>query len=131
MNAKVMVVDDNPSIRETVQMILETSDYETHSADSGESCLEQLRGGFRGVILMDYMMPGLNGYETLKAMVDEGLAEGNVVCMLTAMHEPTDVLETMPEFVLDYIRKPFTMSELLETVEDAISFLEPESGTTQ
>ena len=70
------------------------------------------------------MMPGINGHETIKAIVDEDLMDGNIVCMLTAVHEPTEALQEVDEYVLDYICKPFTATELLEAVEEAISILQ-------
>jgi CheY-like chemotaxis protein len=66
------VVDDNHTILETVKAMVEFVGHEALTADGGEACLEQLRGGFRGVILMDYVMPELNGFETIKAIVNEG-----------------------------------------------------------
>lgn len=121
------MVDDNITILETVKAMLEYVGHEALTADSGEACLELLRSGFRGVILMDFMMPELNGCETLKAIVDEGLFEGNVVCMLTGEKEPPAELETVSEYVLDYIRKPFSMAELIDPVELAMSCLDPDT----
>jgi two-component system chemotaxis response regulator CheB len=126
LNCKILVVDDNDTILKMVKAMLDFVGHASLSAASGEACLELLRGGFRGVILLDYVMPGLNGFETIKAMVDEDLIEGNVVCMLTGKQEPPAGLETMSEYIMDYVRKPFTMTELVSIVEAAMSYLEPE-----
>jgi len=68
-------------------------------------------------------MPELNGFETVKAIVDEGLFEGNVVCMLTGEQEPPAGLETISEYILDYIHKPFSMTELVNIIENSTSYL--------
>lgn len=123
MCARVMVVDDDPTILETVRMILEPAGYDIHIAQGGDKCLEALREGFRGVILMDIMMPGMDGWGTIAAMVKEGLVEGNVICMLTAVHDPGPEMEELKECVLDYVRKPFTCDELLSAVADSICYV--------
>jgi len=83
-----MVVDDDPSIRSTVDIILKTSGYSICAVESGQGCLDRLREGFRGLILMDVMMPKMDGWDTIAAIEDEGLYKGNVICMLTAVHDP-------------------------------------------
>ena len=61
MGAKVMIVDDEQYIRLAIRMVLKHKGIDTLEADCGKACLENLRKGFRGLILMDIMMPGING----------------------------------------------------------------------
>jgi response regulator RpfG family c-di-GMP phosphodiesterase len=75
---------------------------------------------------MDYMMPEMNGAETIKAIAEEGLDKNCVVLMLTGMTEPPGDLHSLSERVLNYIRKPFSRVELCAQVEEAMSFLPPE-----
>ncbi len=123
MSANVMVVDDDPAIQFTVQEILEDANLDVRIADSGSACLEALREGFKGVILMDVMMPEMDGWGTIKAMVEEGLCEGRIILMLTAVHDPGPELDCLKEYVLDYLRKPFTEDELTSAVTESLAYL--------
>ncbi len=124
MDKQVMVVDDDPSIRATVEIVLNTKGYSICVVESGRGCLDRLRKGFRGLILMDIMMPEMDGWDTISAIEDEGLHGGNVICMLTAVHDPGPKLEKLTESVMDYVRKPFTSEELLETVAEYIEYVQ-------
>jgi CheY-like chemotaxis protein len=118
-----MVVDDDPSILFTVQAILESYGMDVTAVDSGQECLATLKSGFRGLILMDVMMPGMSGWETIRAIRDLGLTDGNVICMLTAITSPGEEMEDVKELILDYLRKPFGPDELLSTVRECFAYL--------
>ena len=124
MDKQIMVVDDDPSIRDTVEIILNVSGYPVCVVENGEKCLDKLREGFRGLILMDIMMPKMDGWDTIAAIEDEGLHGGNVICMLTAVHDPDPKLEKLTEHVMDYVRKPFTSEELLGAVTEYIAYVQ-------
>jgi len=124
VSRKVMVVDDDTSIRKTIRAILESNGFEVTIAAGGEKCLEELEKGFRGVILMDVMMPGMDGWATTREIVNRGLFEGNVISMLTAKHIPDQEMEGLAEYILNYIRKPFELKELVAAVEECCSYLE-------
>ncbi len=124
MDKQIMIVDDDPSIRSTVEIVLNTKGYSICVVESGKRCLEELRNGFRGLILMDIMMPEMDGWDTISAIEDEGLHGGNVICMLTAVHDPGPKSEKLTEYVMDYVRKPFTAEELLETVAEYIAYVQ-------
>jgi len=123
MANRILIVDDNPSIRETVELILNLENYEVSTANDGQQCLEALLNGFKGLILMDVMMPVMDGWDTIAAIKKSGLLNGNVICMLTAVHDPGPKMISLKESVLDYIKKPFTAEELLAVVADGISYL--------
>ena len=115
---RVMIVDDDQSIRETVDLILSDAGYSVTLAASGQESLEKLRAGFEGVVLMDVMMPQMDGWKTIAAIVDEGLLGGNVICTLTAITDPGHEMEGLKDCILDYVRKPFTAKELLDAVSE-------------
>lgn len=118
-----MIVDDNPYIRESVEILLQLNGTKAINASGGEECLRQLQSGFRGVILMDIMMPFMDGWDTIREMVDRGLHDGNLIIMLTAMNEPTVKMHGLEEYVTDYITKPFTPNEFIEKLQFYLSFL--------
>ncbi len=124
MDTQIMVVDDDPSIRATVEIVLNTKGHSTCIVESGKKCLDKLREGFRGLILMDVMMPEMDGWDTISAIETEGLHGGNVICMLTAVHDPGPKLEKLTEYVMNYVRNPFTSEEFLETVAEYIEYVQ-------
>lgn len=117
MQPTVILVDDDPSILYVVRLLLEDAGYRVVVCDSGHQCLQALRRGERGVILLDVMMPKMNGWETIAAIVNEKLIEGNVICMLTAKDYPDPEMEGLKEYVLDYITKPFEPEVLIDAVK--------------
>ena len=124
MERKVMIVDDDPSILITIKTILESEDIDIVTADSGQACLDTLAEGFRGVILMDIMMPHMDGWDTIRAMVDQDYLEGNVIFMLTAKDAPDSKMEGLEQYVIDYVTKPFEPEKLISTVNEYLSYLE-------
>jgi CheY-like chemotaxis protein len=131
MHHKIMIVDDDPAVRYTVQEVLHGAELDAVTAESGEQCLEELRKGFHGVILLDIMMPNMDGWDTLEAMKREGLTEGNIVCMLTAVISPGVEMEAVKDSVMDYVRKPFDPDGLIATAKEYLSFLRSSSDTEQ
>ena len=123
MSKKVMVVDDDVHIRLAVRTLLESVDYEVTEAQNGRECLEKLRQGFRGVIILDVMMPEMTGWDTLRHMVNTGLLEGNQVFILTARETPDEPIIGLGSYVVDYIVKPFESDELIATVEGCLAYL--------
>ena len=124
MGARVMIVDDEPYIRLAVRKLLKRRGVELLEADCGKACLENLRQGFRGLILMDVMMPRMNGWETVRQIVDQGLHEGNIIFMLTALETPGEQIEDLQKYIVDYITKPFEPEVLLATCETYLAYLE-------
>lgn len=131
MDARVMLVDDEEVIRESVEIFFQSSALELLTVASGNECLERLEAGFRGVILMDVMMPGMNGWDTIRNIVERNLFEGNIIVMLTALSSPDCGLEGIQEYVTDYVTKPFNPNEMLESVHYYLTLLnniEPVDG---
>lgn len=128
MNRHVMIVDDNEYVRASVDIICESAQLELTSAASGTECLKQLEEGFRGVILMDIMMPDMDGWDTIRAMVERGLYQGNIIVMLTGMGEPDSKMEGLQEYVSDYMTKPFSPDELLDSLEYYLTLLNTPAG---
>jgi len=118
-----MVVDDDVFILEVMEELLKPEGIEVVAAESGDACIAELEKGFRGVILMDIMMPRKDGWETIEEMIDRNLMEGNVVAMLTARDVPDGELEQMKEHVIDYITKPFEADEIVAIVKGYLEYL--------
>lgn len=113
---KVMLVDDNDLIRDSVEIFFQTEGIDIVTATSGKECLRYLEQGFRGILLMDVQMPCMDGWETIRAIVDRGLYGGNLIVMLTASDHPDTRMNQVAQYVTDYITKPFHPNRLLELV---------------
>ena len=124
IKSRIMLVDDEPDIRATVGAVLEPLEFEVYKAESGQKCIEELESGFRGVILMDIMMPEMDGWTTIREIEAKGLMEGNIVFMLTAKEIPDEDLAELTETVLNYVRKPFKGDYLVSIVEKYSTWLE-------
>ncbi len=112
----VLVVDDDDDIRKTLGCVLRSAGCQVELAPDGPACLRILREGFHGLILMDIMMPGWDGWATIHAIVDGDLLQGNLICMLTALADPGPDNEDLAGYVFDYLVKPFDGVQLLEIV---------------
>ena len=121
MSARILLVDDDPAVEATVRFILHEADLASRlvSVSSGRQCLDVLRDGFRGVILMDVMMPEMDGWRTIEAIVENDLFAGNVVCMLTAVGDPGPRMAPLAEYVVDYLRKPVEPDDLVDAIANA------------
>lgn len=124
MNKNVMVVDDKPHILIALRELFEYEGFAVVTADSGRECLENLKQGFKGVILMDIMMPDMDGWDTIREMIKGGFVEGNLISMLTAKAGPDPKMDGLQEYVMDYITKPFDIEEIVSTVKGYLAHLE-------
>jgi DNA-binding response OmpR family regulator len=124
MEPKVMLVDDEEMIRESVESFFQSEGVKILTAASGDECLEHLEAGFRGVILMDVMMPEMNGWDTIRKIVENDLYQGNIIVMLTALDAPDNKMEGIQEYVTDYLTKPFNPDELMEILQYYLGLLE-------
>jgi len=84
MDKKILLVDDDPDICLTMKIFFDDAGFDLQVVKNGSECLEELENGFHGVVLMDVMMPGMNGWDVVREMVDKGYMDGNVVAMFSA-----------------------------------------------
>ena len=121
---KVMIVDDDALIRLTVREVLKDAGIVVVEADGAGQCLEHLKQGFRGVVLMDIMMPGWDGWDTIREIIKGDLYKGIIIVMLTAKDVPDSKMEGLQEYVTDYKTKPFTQDDLVSDIKDYFIYLE-------
>jgi len=94
------------------------------TAESGEKCIEVLEKGFRGLILMDIMMPEMDGWETIQKIIDKDLMKDNIICMLTGKDDPGEKMNPLKEYVLDYIRKPIDNENFIDIIKGYLKYLQ-------
>ena len=119
---KIMVVDDEESLRELVYAIFSAEGFEVLTASSGQDCLEKLKSEKPELILMDMMMPGMSGRETAETIRQNPKTKGlNVVFLTVARFSETGKESLQGLNVLDYITKPFDNDDLVKRVKKLIS----------
>ena len=121
-NAKILVVDDDPDMREALQIMLESGGYTVVTAEDGEKCLSKLKEERPDLLILDLLMPRMDGFEVCKALKDPRYAKyAPPVIILSSVQEGVSQrryeLETGVQLdVDDYVEKPIEMSVLLERV---------------
>lgn len=113
---RILVVDDNAANIDVMLTFLEAEGYDLSIASSGEMALKIAQHNQPDLILLDVMMPGLDGYETCKQLkADESTAEIPVI-FVTAKKEVEDIVKGFHSGGIDYISKPFRQEEVLSRV---------------
>ena len=115
---KVMFVDDQEHILLLVRQILEDEGYKVVTAKSGSECLKVLEKVKPDLILMDVMMPGMTGKETIEKIRANSKTRHLKIAYLTVTRSAGFERQTMEKLgVLDYITKPFDRKDLVERVK--------------
>ncbi|MGB8348654.1 MAG: response regulator transcription factor [Ktedonobacteraceae bacterium] len=109
----VLVVDDEPRIRDLVRMNLEMERYRVLEACDGREALDQLREHLPDLVVLDVMMPDMDGFETLKAIREVSTVP---VIMLTVRQSEQDKIRGLDLGADDYLAKPFSPRELLSRI---------------
>ena len=122
--ARILVVDDEPDIRHIIRIILEADGHEIVEADDGLAAFELVRQDGVDLVLLDAMMPGMDGYQLLEKFLDLPGFEAPVV-MVTGRSDAEGMVAEADSGAIDHIAKPFTMEEVRGTVERMLS-LSPE-----
>lgn len=110
---RILVVDDEPRIIHFIRLNLEHDGFEVYEAHSGSEALEQLRDQLPDLVLLDIMMPDLDGFETLRLIREISTVP---VIMLTAKGEEEDKVRGLELGADDYVTKPFSPNELTSRV---------------
>ena len=122
INKKILLVEDDLDIQENLKLFLEMEGYSVMSAMNGQIALDILKSGEKPfLILLDLMMPIMNGYELLAVLKKLPQPEFNIPTIL--LSAATDLEETASKQVVQFIRKPISLKSLLQ----AISQIAPSS----
>lgn len=112
---KILVVDDDDSIRRLIRTLLGRAGFETEEAHNGEEALRMLQEKGYHAILLDLMMPVVNGFEVLDWIEEHDGSKLQCVIVTTAATD-RDISRLRRETVFAVLRKPFDLAELVETV---------------
>ena len=122
MKPRILVIDDEAAIRDSLRMILEYEHYECLGAASGPEGLSIITRDLPDMVMLDIKMPGMNGLETLAEIrkVDEAVP----VAMISGHGTITDAMQATRLGAFDFIEKPFTSERVLVTVTKGLEVRE-------
>ena len=124
MPKKILIVDDEPMIVKGLKFSLEQDDYETDTAFDGEEALAKFESGGFDLILLDVMLPGIDGLEVLRRIREKS---NMPVIMLTAKGEDMDKILGLEYGADDYILKPFNILEVKARIKTILRRTGPSS----
>ena len=108
---KVLIAEDEKRMNRALSELLRQEGYEVTSVDNGEDALYEIEGDTYDLVVLDVMMPGMNGYSVAKKARESGIK--TPILMLTAKSELDDKVEGLDSGADDYLTKPFMTKELL------------------
>ena len=127
MAATILIVEDEPAIQELVACNLELAGHRTLRADSAEQALRMVREALPDLIVLDWMLPGINGVEFARRLRGDSRTRSVPLIMLTARADEQDKLTGLETGADDYITKPFSPKELNARVKALLRRRSPEA----
>ena len=121
MAHKILIVDDEPNIVVPLQFLMEQNGYEVMVAESGEEAIEAYLKFKPDLILLDIMLPGIDGFEVCQVIRLESDWGNTRIIFLTAMGREVDIAKGMVLGADDYITKPFSNAEVIRKVKDLLA----------
>ena len=114
---KILIVDDEPDLAELVSYNLRKEGFEVSSASDGEEALKKIRKGNFNLVILDLMLPGIQGMELCRILRNDPKTKHLPIIMLTAKGEDVDKILGLEMGADDYIAKPFSPRELVARVK--------------
>ena len=113
---KILIVDDSPTERHVLNDMLTKAGYEVVASDNGEDAIQKAKSLKPDLILMDVVMPGLNGFQATRAISRDPDTRAIPIILCTSKSQETDKIWGMRQGARDYIVKPVNRDELLEKI---------------
>ncbi len=114
---KILIVDDHPHVKELLKATLEVFDYEIGFAENGQEALGLAFTDHPDVILLDIMMPGIDGLEVCRRLKAQPATDDISIILLSARGQQEDVAEGLAAGADDYFVKPFSPIALIQKLE--------------
>jgi two-component system phosphate regulon response regulator PhoB len=128
---RILLIEDEPDIAEVLQYNLEKEGFEVETARRGDSGLEAVRRDTPDLILLDLMLPGLDGLELTRLLKRDGGLSRIPIVMLTARGEEVDRIVGLELGADDYISKPFSPREVVLRVKAVLRRLQPDGNGSE
>lgn len=119
--SKIMIVDDNQDIAESLQALMDKEGYETDLASDGEELLRKVEEFHPNLVLLDVMIPGLNTREILDGLQEKELDSLKIILITVVRFSGEEIEQLMSDSnIVDYIIKPFDVMDVLKRVNKAL-----------
>lgn len=122
MNNKILIVDDTVTMRLTQKIMLENENFAIDMAQDGIEALESINKNMPDLLLLDIMMPNMDGIECCKKIKSNTDLKDIKIIMVTTKNEYVKVKEAFAAGCNDYISKPIDKTELIKKVKDLLQF---------
>ncbi len=119
--AQILIVDDSPTEIHVLKTMLEKNGHQTVSATSGEEGVEMATKTMPDLILMDIVMPGMNGFKATRLISKNKETSGIPIIIVTTKDQETDRVWGMRQGATDYLTKPAQEKELIEKINAALN----------
>ena len=117
---KILIVDDEPNIVMTLEYTFKKSNYEVFIARDGQEALDILKTNFPDVIILDIMMPMVDGFATLEQIRKDDNLQHTKVMFLSAKNKESDIEKGLELGADAYMTKPFSIKKVVEKVEELL-----------
>jgi DNA-binding response OmpR family regulator len=118
---KIVIVDDEPNIVMTLEYTFKKQNFEVYIARDGSEALEILKTVVPDVILLDVMMPKVDGYQTLKVVKENNKLKDTKVVFLTAKNKASDIEKGLKLGADKYLTKPFSVKKIVSEIKALIA----------
>lgn len=118
MQKTILIADDEPDIVETIKFLVESEGYNSLTAFDGEEALKMAKEHSPDLMILDVMMPKINGYKVSRLLKFDAKYKHIPILMLTARSQEEDKLIGKETGADEYITKPFDINEVLDRIKD-------------
>ncbi|NQU18017.1 MAG: response regulator [Candidatus Saganbacteria bacterium] len=116
---KILIVDDDADFLKATSMVLQSSGYEAYSADSGEEALKCIAKSHPALILLDILMPGMDGHQLASKIRQQEKTKEIPIIMITGKKDHATISKSFKFNISGYVVKPFENSQLLDKIKKA------------
>lgn len=119
--ANILIVDDSPTEAHVLKVMLEKNGFETETAENGTDGIERARESKPDLILMDVVMPGLNGFQATRQLTKDPQTSSIPVIIVTTKDQETDRVWGLRQGATDFLTKPVSEKTLMEKINAALA----------
>lgn len=117
MKKNILIVDDDIDILNSIKDIFEYLGYEVITAENGLACIDKMKEGFEGILLIDLIMPKKDGWDTIREIINKGLKKNVDIFIMTAIGTSyRKKMKGLEPYIHDYISKPFNVNKLIDSI---------------
>lgn len=124
MSRKILIVDDEPNIIVPLQFLMEQNGYRVRIAENGEEAVDAVLRFRPDLILLDIMLPGINGFEVCQTIREDPELHATKIILVTALGRDVDMAKGIALGADAYVTKPFSNSEIVDRVRELLEGIE-------